>query len=62
LEKDLSLHKPLAQIKTILWTNIGQSITDEWRSIQTIHEQIDLVAAAQAEIKRARNSLGHMPE
>ena len=35
LEKDLTLHKNLSEIKTILWTKIGQSITDQWRSIQT---------------------------
>ena len=33
LEKDLTLHKPLAEIKAILWTKIGQSITDQWQSI-----------------------------
>lgn len=33
-----------------------------WRSIQTIHEQIDLIAVAQAEIQRAKALLGHMPE
>ena len=33
-----------------------------WKSIQIIHEQIDLVAAAQEEIERARDSLGNMLE
>lgn len=33
LEKDLALHKTLAEIKSILWTKIGQSITDQWTSI-----------------------------
>jgi len=28
LENDLTLHKPLADIKMILWTKIRQSITD----------------------------------
>lgn len=50
LEKDLTLHKSLSKIKTILWTKIGQSITDQWRSIQTIHEQIELIEMAQIEI------------
>lgn len=50
LEKVLTLHKSLAEIKTILWTKIGQSITDQWRSIQTIHEQIELIEITQVEI------------
>lgn len=29
LEKDLTLRKPLADIKMILWTKVGQSITDQ---------------------------------
>lgn len=62
LGKDLSLHKPLAEIKTILWANIGQSITDQWRSIQTIHEKIDLIEMGQVEIQKARALLGNMPE
>lgn len=62
LENGLLLDKPLAEIRSILWANIGQSITDMWKSIQVIHEQIDLVAAAQEEIQRARDSLGNMPE
>ena len=33
LEKDLTLHKTLTEIKTILWTKIGQCITNQWRSI-----------------------------
>ena len=62
LEKDLTLHKPLADIKTILWTKIGQSITDQWKSIKTIHEQIELIEIARAEIQKARASLRNMPE
>jgi len=38
LEKDLSLDKPLREIKGILWANISQSINNVWRSIQTIYE------------------------
>jgi len=38
LEKDLSLDKPLGEIKGILWANISQSICTVWRSIQTIYE------------------------
>jgi len=54
LEKDLTLHKTLAEIKTILWTKIGQSITDQWQSIQTIHDQIELIGIAQFETQKAR--------
>jgi len=61
LEKDLSLDKPLGEIKGILWANISESISNMWRSIQIIYEQIDLIAAAQVEIQKARNLLGHMP-
>ena len=38
LEKDLSLDKPLAEMRGILWTNITQSLSDVWKSIQTIYE------------------------
>ena len=62
LEKDLSLDRPLGEIKGILWANISQSISDVWRSIQNIYEQIDLIAVAQVEIQKARTLLGHMPE
>lgn len=62
LEKDLTLHKTLPEIKTILWTKIGQSIIDQWQSIQKIHEQIELIEKSQVEIQKARASLGNMPE
>ena len=62
LENELTLHKTLAEIKTILWAKIGQSITNQWQSIQTIHEQIELISMAQFETQRARASLGNMPE
>jgi len=39
LEKELTLDKTLAEIKKILWAKIGQCITDQWQSIQTIHER-----------------------
>jgi hypothetical protein len=41
LEKDLTLEKPLGDIKDILWTNIIDSINDIWPSIQIIFEQTD---------------------
>lgn len=62
LEKELTLDKTLAKIKKILWAEIGQSITDQWKSIQTIHEQIELIGQAQFETQKARASLGNMPE
>ena len=54
LENDVSLHKPLAEIGGILWTNITQSLSDVWRSIQTIYEQIDLENATHGEIQKSR--------
>ena len=62
LEKDLTLDKPLAEIKGILWTNINQSFSDVWPSIQTIYEQVDLVSVAHGEIQKARALLGQMPD
>lgn len=62
LEKELSLDKVVAEIKKVLWANIGQSITDQWQYIETIHEHIDLIGRAQKESQRARASLGNMPE
>lgn len=38
LEKELSLHKTLNEFKKKLWAKIGQSITDQSQSIETIHE------------------------
>jgi len=62
LEKDLSLHKPLAEIRGISWANIIQSLNGVWGSIQTIYEQIDLIKVAQVEIQKTRALLGQMPE
>jgi len=62
LEKDLSLDKRLGEIRGILWANINESISNVWRSIQIIYEQIDLIVAVPVEIQRARNILGHKPE
>ena len=61
-EEDLTLHKTLAEIKTILWTKIGQSITDQWISIQTIHDQIELIEIAQVETQKDRELLANKPE
>lgn len=62
LEKDLTLHKTLVEIKTILWTKIGQSITDRWTSIQNIHDQIELIGIAQFETQKSRALLANKPE
>jgi len=62
LEKDLTLDKPLAEIKGILWTNINQSLSNVWPFIQTIFEQVDLVNVAHGEIKKSRALLGQMPD
>ena len=52
LEKDLTLEKPLKEIKEILWSNITQSINDVWPSIHIMYEQNDLVKLALDEIER----------
>ena len=62
LEKELTFDKILVDVKKILWAKIGQSITDQWQSIETIHEQMDLIGLAQFENQKARASLGNMPE
>ena len=62
LEKELTLDKTLVEIKKILWAKIGQSIKSQWKSIQTIHEYIELIHRAQFEAQRARALLGNMPE
>ena len=62
LENELKLDKVIAGLKAMLWTNIGQSITDQWQYIETIHEQLELIPKAQAEIHKSRAALGNMPE
>ena len=62
LEKELTLDKVTVELKTVLWENIGQSITDQWQYIETIHEQLELIPKAQKEIQRSRAALGNMPE
>jgi len=49
LERDLTLHKNLTEIKTILWDKIGQYIADQWTTIETIFDQIKLIGLAQYE-------------
>ena len=62
LEKELNLETTMADIKRILWAKIGHSISQQWRSIKTIHEQMDLMVQAQAEIHKAKTLLGDRPE
>jgi len=62
LEKELTLDKVTAELRLVLWTRIGQSITDQWKYIETIHEQVELTKKAHKEIQRSRASLGNMPE
>ena len=62
LEKELNLESTMAEIKRILWAKIDQSITKQWKSIKTIHEQMDLIGQAQTEIQRAKIALGNRPE
>jgi chromosome segregation ATPase len=62
LEKELNLESTMAEIKRILWAKIDQSITKQWKSIKTIHEQMDLIGHAQTEIQRAKTALGNRPD
>ena len=62
LEKELALEKVTAQMKAVLWSNIGRSIANQWQYIETMDEQMVLITKANREIQRARASLGHMPE
>jgi len=62
LENELTLDKVTAELKRVIWLNIGQSIIDQWHYIETMYEHMDLIAKAHREIQRARASLGNMPE
>ena len=62
LENELKLDKIVAEIRAMLWSNIGQTITNQWQYIETIHEQVELIPRAQKEVHRSRASLGNMPE
>ena len=62
LEKDLTLHRTLTEIKTILWNKIGQSLADQWTTIQTIFDQIELMVVAQYETHKARTLLADKRE
>jgi len=62
LEKELTLDKVVAEIKKVLWANIGQSITDQWQYIETIHEHMELIGKAHKESQRVKASLSNIPE
>ena len=62
LEKELTMGKVITEVKRIIWVKIGQSITDQWQYIETIHDQIDLLNRAYAKNQRSRASLGSMPD
>lgn len=48
LEKELTMSKVITEAKKIIWLKIGQSITDQWQYIETIHDQMDLLGRAYA--------------
>jgi DNA-binding ferritin-like protein (Dps family) len=62
LEKELNLETALAEIKRILWAKISKSITQQWKSIKTIHQQMELLSQARVEIDRAKAVLGNRPD
>ncbi len=62
MEKDLTLEKPLGDMKNILWTNIIDSINDIWPSIQVIFEQTELIKVAMEAIQKTKEELGDKPE
>jgi len=62
LENDLTMEKPLRDIREILWTNIIDSINDIWSFIQIIFEQTELVKLATEAIKKTREELVEKPE
>ena len=62
LEKELKLDSALAEIKRILWARIDHSLAKQWKSIKTVHEQMELIGQAHIEIQKARRVLGNRPE
>lgn len=62
LEKGLSLDRTLAEIKRLMWAKVNQSISGQWRSIQAIYEQVELLGRAKFENQRAKATLGSMPD
>jgi len=62
LEKQLNFDKVTAEIKQVIWTAIGQAITNQWEYIVAMYEQIGLIGKAKKELYRARNELGNMAD
>lgn len=62
LENELKLDKIIAEIRAMIWSNIGKSINNQWPYIEKIHEQLELIPKAQREIRTSRALLGNMPE
>jgi len=62
LEKQLNFDKVTAEIKQVIWTAIGQAISNQWEYIVAIYEQIGLIGKAKKELYRARNDLGSMAD
>ena len=58
LEKDLTLEKPLGDMRKILRANIIDSTNDIWTSIQVIFEQTELIKVAIEAIKKTKEKLG----
>lgn len=58
LEKELTLQKPLGDMKEILWANIIDSVNDVWPSIWVIFEKNELVKVATEAIHKIREELG----
>jgi len=62
LEKDLTLERPLRDMKDILWANIIDSINDIWPYIQVIFEQTELIKIVVEAIKKTKDALGDKPK
>jgi len=62
LEKQLNFEKVTAEVKKVIWTAIGQAVTNQWEYIIAIYEQIGLIGTAKKELYRARNDLGNMAD
>jgi len=62
LERELRLETAIAEINRILWARIDQSVTRQWKSINIMHEQMDLIGQAQTELQRAKIVLENRPE
>lgn len=62
LENDLTLQKPLRDIKEMLWANIIDFVNDVWPFIQVIFMQTVLLKVATEAIHKTIEELGDKPE